>query len=1270
MGAGAGKKIVADDEVVEEHTTVVTVLPRRQPTVEVAETEDTDPSTVLVESPNENEQKSLGPGDHGEHCNPLFQDDEISSKPKPGTSTRYIGKSSVASKGQFSVGQQVHVVGLEKASHLNGQEATTVQWEEESGRWIIRLKNGGERLIRSDNLQATRKGDAPNTADIPEAGKELEAYLLQSNWASIYQLFYTRFGIASLEKLERGFIVKSAVEMTLSIVSKCFALLRSDPNGRLHCTPLHIAALQSSTEAAEVIVRDLPQLVSQTHLSSPTTLCPLHIAILCGAHAVAELLLEGRANPNVRTLHDVSPLHIAATSSKEMCQILLAYHAEPQQRDVMGSGALHYAATFKQNATIEVLLTCARSQNHGTLLALARDVDQKRVTALHITCALYAGQEDMCSPMLLLAHGAKPSQVDCHGAPSRELVPWSRSCPLRDFFDQHGDKVQVAAQAWLDDQFLKSGKDPSCPSELEGVSDGTTPTPSPRTGPLSARSQSTIGQSTVSVEKGFSPVRRATVAEEASRQVLVLANEVEKLRGELVNSQEMCAKLEKERNEIEHLRAKVNMLEQSTANQQRVFDGLQELYENERHQHKEQVDTLQCRLAADMEALQKMHDETEGDLRKQVETQQNEFRLKVEQMQSRSKESQAGQAAAEAEQAALQTKLMEATLRSPTTAAGRAPKSGEMQRQLTVLETELVRMAQAEEQTRATCDAQRGQLQDVQSALQSACLKHALSTGDSSSPDNRKMVSLMGEEIARLQCLENGVDTNLKASQEQLQIQVEETNRYRKACADAEDGMRQVQRELQQMQNRNSASELKLETKLQELELQHSRVTSELRADAEVCKRRADAAEEQNRNSQSHTDGLWRQLCALEDAFREEQKVRKKFHNQIQDIKGAIRVFCRFRPMVSRETGEEMAVQQVDAFTVELKKNGEGGKTFGFDSVFNGDCTQEDIFADCGDLVQSAVDGYNVTIFAYGQTGAGKTHTMYGSNDNPGLAPRSIRLLFDVIRRESKSGAKSFKVRAYMIEVYKQDILDLLCDKPPPKDKKGGLEVKKDPTRGMMYVDGVTEKEISSAEQLLATLAEGEKKRHVTATKMNAASSRSHLLFSIIIEATEKETSQYMYGKITLCDLAGSERPKKSEVTGDALKEAIEINKSLSALGDVIEALTKGAKSIPYRNHKLTMLMQDSLGGSAKTLMFVNCSPAVSNHDETLMSLKWASRARQVTNSVKRNADSKEVARLKGVIKMMSQAQNAETILDDETAEPCPTGKMDLQMAMNATMRM
>jgi len=139
--------------------------------------------------------------------------------------------------------------------------------------------------------------------------------------------------------------------------------------------------------------------------------------------------------------------------------------------------------------------------------------------------------------------------------------------------------------------------------------------------------------------------------------------------------------------------------------------------------------------------------------------------------------------------------------------------------------------------------------------------------------------------------------------------------------------------------------------------------------------------------------------------------------------------------------------------------------------------------------------------------------------------------------------------------------------------------------------------------------------RKTVATAMNADSSRSHLLFTIKVTSINRETGEQIQGKIMIVDLAGSERLAKSMVTGEAAKEAIEINKSLTALGDVIEALTKGHKQIPYRNNKLTQVMQDSIGGTAKTLMFVNCSPAQSNMDETVNSLKYASRAKQIINT-------------------------------------------------------
>ena len=164
----------------------------------------------------------------------------------------------------------------------------------------------------------------------------------------------------------------------------------------------------------------------------------------------------------------------------------------------------------------------------------------------------------------------------------------------------------------------------------------------------------------------------------------------------------------------------------------------------------------------------------------------------------------------------------------------------------------------------------------------------------------------------------------------------------------------------------------------------------------------------------------------------------------------------------------------------------------------------------------------------------------------------------------------------------------------------------------------VLEEQCQSAEELSDLLERGNRQRTVAATAMNSESSRSHLIFVIKIVRVSRETGQQTRGKILMCDLAGSERLKKSEVTGDMQKEAIEINKSLTALGDVIEGLTKGHKHVPYRNHTLTQLMQDALGGSSKTLMFVNCSPAHSNADETIMALKYATRAKTVTNDAKR----------------------------------------------------
>jgi hypothetical protein len=294
--------------------------------------------------------------------------------------------------------------------------------------------------------------------------------------------------------------------------------------------------------------------------------------------------------------------------------------------------------------------------------------------------------------------------------------------------------------------------------------------------------------------------------------------------------------------------------------------------------------------------------------------------------------------------------------------------------------------------------------------------------------------------------------------------------------------------------------------------------------------------------------------------------------------------------------------------------------------VFDSDQSQEAVFRETKYLVQSACDGYNVCIFAYGQTGSGKTFTIYGSEGDPGLTPRAVQELFRII--EQNHSKLSFSVKLYMLELYQDSLMDLLL---PRDDKLSGskLDIKKDARSGMVSVPGAIVVEVTSARQLMDEIARGQKSRHVSSTQMNRESSRSHLIMSVLIESTNLQTQSVSHGKLSFVDLAGSERIKKSGSVGEQMKEAAAINKSLSALGDVISALASEQCHIPFRNHKLTMLMSDSLGGNAKTLMFVNVSPTDSNLDESQNSLLYAQRVRTIKNEARRNEDSSVVVALR-----------------------------------------
>jgi Kinesin motor domain len=370
-----------------------------------------------------------------------------------------------------------------------------------------------------------------------------------------------------------------------------------------------------------------------------------------------------------------------------------------------------------------------------------------------------------------------------------------------------------------------------------------------------------------------------------------------------------------------------------------------------------------------------------------------------------------------------------------------------------------------------------------------------------------------------------------------------------------------------------------------------------------------------------------------EQEFKDSIRQRKLLHNQLEDLRGKIRVFCRVRPMSEEEnkSGCSNIVTISDDFSVNIEAKPGLVKTYMYDTVFGPKATQEEVFEDTRRLIQSAVDGFNVCIFAYGQTGSGKTYTIQGYPGRPGIALRGIDELFAIVSNLPQSYA--CVVSCYMVELHVLHLIDLL--RPKTREAPPQLTIKTD-SKGMVYIPEVHLVTVESSSHMKVIYEEGIKSRHTSKTKMNDSSSRSHLIFCVLIEATNQETGTRTVGKLCFVDLAGSERLSRSEATAESLKETNAINKSLSALGDVISALLNKVSHIPYRNNKLTMLMSDFIGGTAKTLMFVNISPASTNREETMTSLYYGSRVKLITNEPVKNIESKELSRLRAEIAQAS----------------------------------
>ncbi|MQL95485.1 hypothetical protein Taro_028155, partial [Colocasia esculenta] len=419
-------------------------------------------------------------------------------------------------------------------------------------------------------------------------------------------------------------------------------------------------------------------------------------------------------------------------------------------------------------------------------------------------------------------------------------------------------------------------------------------------------------------------------------------------------------------------------------------------------------------------------------------------------------------------------------------------------------------------------------------------------------------------------------------------------------------------------------------------------------------------------------------LAEAADNYHTVLEENRKLYNEVQELKGNIRVYCRIRPFLPGQIKKTSTVDYIGEngellVTNPGKQGKDGHRMFKFNKVFGPAASQEEVFLDTRPLVRSVLDGYNVCIFAYGQTGSGKTYTMSGpdasSKENWGVNYRALGDLFHISR--DRRNTVTYDIGVQMVEIYNEQLflfslftvffLNLHTLGIWSTSQPNGLAV---PDASMHAVRSTTD--------VLELMQIGLMNRAVGATALNERSSRSHSILSVHVRGVDLETGASLRGSLHLVDLAGSERVDRSEATGDRLKEAQHINKSLSALGDVIFALAQKSSHVPYRNSKLTQVLQSSLGGQAKTLMFVQINPDAESYSETVSTLKFAERVSGVelgaARSTKESKDVRElmeqVAFLKDIIARKDE-EIEQLQLQKDLKSQSPSAKMGKQASMS-----
>ncbi|KAK1294141.1 Kinesin-4 [Acorus calamus] len=383
----------------------------------------------------------------------------------------------------------------------------------------------------------------------------------------------------------------------------------------------------------------------------------------------------------------------------------------------------------------------------------------------------------------------------------------------------------------------------------------------------------------------------------------------------------------------------------------------------------------------------------------------------------------------------------------------------------------------------------------------------------------------------------------------------------------------------------------------------------------------------------------------LKKKFIEESSERKRLYNEVIELRGNIRVFCRCRPLSPDEVANgDSSVFDLDTTQdteFQIVSSDSSRKRFKFDHVFGPQDNQETVFAETMPIVTSVLDGFNVCIFAYGQTGTGKTFTMEGTPENRGVNYRTLEELFKISK--DRDAVVSYQFYVSMLEVYNEKIRDLLGGSTNQPVKK--LEIKQ-AAEGTHEIPGLVEAQAHSTDEVWELLKTGGQVRSVGSTNANELSSRSHCLVRVTVKGENLLSGQRTRSHLWLVDLAGSERVGRIDVEGERLKESQFINKSLSALGDVISSLASKNSHIPYRNSKLTHLLQSSLGKQVDIILLDG--PSSADLGETLSSLNFASRVRGIERGPSRKqSDNTELVKYKQMAEKNQQNEKELKKLQD-----------------------